>query len=31
MGVALAYDKLGTSTDELRKRAKEIADKVKVN
>ncbi len=31
MGVALAYDKLGTPADELRKRAKEIADKVKVN
>jgi phosphoribosylglycinamide formyltransferase 2 len=31
MGVALAYDKPDTSTDELRKRAKEIADKVKVN
>lgn len=31
MGVALSYDKTGSSTDELRKRAKEIADKVKVN
>jgi phosphoribosylglycinamide formyltransferase 2 len=31
MGVALAYDKTGTSTDELRKRAKEIAGKIKVN
>lgn len=31
MGVALAYDKPDTSIDELRKRAKEIADKVKVN
>lgn len=31
MGVALAYDKIETSTDELRKRAKEIADKIKVN
>ncbi len=31
MGVALAYDKIGTSTDELRKRAKEIADKIRVN
>lgn len=30
MGVALAYDKPGTNTDELRKRAKEIADMVKV-
>jgi phosphoribosylglycinamide formyltransferase 2 len=31
MGVVLAYGKNGTSTDELRKRAKQIADKVKVN
>lgn len=31
MGVALAYDKTGTPIDELRKRAKEIADKIKVN
>ena len=31
MGVALAYDKIGTPTEELRKRAKEIADKIKVN
>jgi phosphoribosylglycinamide formyltransferase 2 len=31
MGVSLAYDKTGTPTDELRKRAKEIADKIKVN
>ncbi len=31
MGVALAYDKPDASTDGLRKRAKEIADKVKVN
>lgn len=31
MGVALAYDKIGTSTDELRKRAKEIAAMIKVN
>ena len=31
MGVALAYDKIGTSTDELRAIAKEIADKIKVN
>jgi phosphoribosylglycinamide formyltransferase 2 len=31
MGVALAYDKPDASTDELRRRAKEIADKVKVN
>jgi len=31
MGVALAYDKPDASTDELRKRAKEIAEKVKVN
>ncbi len=31
MGVALAYDKIGTPIDELRKKAKEIADKVKVN
>jgi phosphoribosylglycinamide formyltransferase 2 len=31
MGVALAYDKIGTPADELRKRAKEIADKIKVN
>lgn len=30
MGVALAYDKPDASTDELRKRAKEIADNVKV-
>ncbi|HYM19716.1 MAG TPA: formate-dependent phosphoribosylglycinamide formyltransferase [Candidatus Kapabacteria bacterium] len=30
MGVALAYDAVGTSTDELRKRAKEAADRVKV-
>jgi phosphoribosylglycinamide formyltransferase 2 len=30
MGVALAYDVVGTSTDLLRKRAKELADKVKV-
>jgi len=30
MGVALAYDKVGKSTDDLRKRAKEAADKVKV-
>lgn len=31
MGVVLTYDKIGTSIDELRKRAKEIASKVKVN
>lgn len=31
MGVALAYDEVGTNTDELRKRAKEIADCIKVN
>ncbi|MBE2218406.1 MAG: formate-dependent phosphoribosylglycinamide formyltransferase [Ignavibacteria bacterium] len=31
MGVALAYDKIGTSTDELRVKAKEIADKIKVD
>jgi len=31
MGVALAYDKIDASTDELRKKAKEIADKIKVN
>lgn len=31
MGVALAYDKIGTSTDGLRKKAKEIADRIKVN
>ncbi|MEI7802442.1 MAG: phosphoribosylglycinamide formyltransferase 2, partial [Bacteroidota bacterium] len=31
MGVTLAYDKVGTSTDELRKRAKEVADKIKVD
>lgn len=31
MGVALAYDNIGTPTDELRKRAKEIADKIKIN
>ncbi|HRF65175.1 MAG TPA: formate-dependent phosphoribosylglycinamide formyltransferase [Ignavibacteria bacterium] len=31
MGVALAYDKPDASTDELRKKAKEIADKIKVN
>ncbi len=31
MGVALAYDKAGSSTDELRKKAKEIADMIKVN
>ncbi len=30
MGVALAYDKVGTSIDVLRKRAKEAADKMKV-
>ncbi len=30
MGVTLAFDKVGTSTDELRKRAKEVADKIKV-
>ena len=30
MGVALAYDAVGTSTDNLRKRAKEAAEKVKV-
>jgi phosphoribosylglycinamide formyltransferase 2 len=30
MGVALAYDNVSASTDELRKKAKEIADKVKV-
>ncbi len=31
MGVALAYDKTGTDTDELRKKAKEVADCLKVN
>jgi phosphoribosylglycinamide formyltransferase 2 len=31
MGVALAYDSIGSSTDELRAKAKEIADKIKVN
>lgn len=31
MGVALAYDSADTSTDVLRKKAKEIADNVKVN
>ena len=31
MGVALAYDKVGTGTDLLRERAKKIADLVKVN
>lgn len=31
MGVALAYDKTDASTDELRRKAKEIADKIKVN
>jgi phosphoribosylglycinamide formyltransferase 2 len=30
MGVALAYDSVGTSTDDLRKRAKDAADCVKV-
>jgi phosphoribosylglycinamide formyltransferase 2 len=30
MGVALAYDTVGTPTDILRKRAKEAADKVRV-
>jgi phosphoribosylglycinamide formyltransferase 2 len=31
MGVALAYDEIGTSTGLLRERAKEIARKIKVN
>jgi phosphoribosylglycinamide formyltransferase 2 len=31
MGVALAYDKPDASTDQLRQKAKEIADKIKVN
>ena len=31
MGVALAYDKIGSSTDELRRKAKEISGKIKVN
>jgi phosphoribosylglycinamide formyltransferase 2 len=31
MGVALTYDKPDALADELRKRAKEIADKIKVN
>lgn len=31
MAVALAYDKVGTATDDLRKRAKEVADKIKVD
>lgn len=31
MGVALAYDSIGTPTDKLRKKAKEIADKIRVN
>ena len=31
MGVALAYDNIDASTDKLREKAKEIADKVKVN
>jgi phosphoribosylglycinamide formyltransferase 2 len=31
MGVALAYDKIGTGTDELRKHAKQVADCIKVN
>ena len=30
MGVALAYDNIDASTDQLRDKAKEIADKVKV-
>ncbi|MEP7233944.1 MAG: formate-dependent phosphoribosylglycinamide formyltransferase [Ignavibacteriota bacterium] len=30
MGVALAYDAVGSSTDDLRKKAKEAADKVEV-
>ncbi len=31
MGVALAYDEAGTNTNELRKRAKEVADCINVN
>jgi phosphoribosylglycinamide formyltransferase 2 len=31
MGVALSYDKIGTNTDELRKRAKEAADSIRVH
>jgi phosphoribosylglycinamide formyltransferase 2 len=31
MGVALAYDKIGTPANELRKRAKEVAEKIRVN
>ena len=31
MGVALVYGDVGADVDELRKKAKEIADKVKVN
>ena len=31
MGVALAHDEIGTNTDILRKRAKEVAELVKVN
>lgn len=31
MGVALAFDKIGSDMDELRKRAKEIAGKIKVD
>ena len=30
MGVALSYEEVGTSTDILRKRAKEAAEKVRV-
>jgi len=31
MGVALSYDKTGADMDSLRKKAKEIADKIKIN
>jgi phosphoribosylglycinamide formyltransferase 2 len=31
MGVALAYDKIGSDMDALRKKAQKIADKIKVN
>jgi phosphoribosylglycinamide formyltransferase 2 len=31
MGIALAHDEIGTDTDILRKTAKDVADKVRVN
>ncbi len=31
MGIGIAYDKLGANVDEVRKKAKKVADKIKIN